>query len=168
MGLGNTALSYELGSTFTWVNPDSANQKGWEINHEIRSKIADGSIKSFVLALNAEDIKTNGVLGGIEIIVNSQDTGFCLDYKSFPWYWDVDAQTGGWISYDDLLIKSHTLLDSSLSPAVLYLTYDITSHPIYAKFKEAMRSGEWGQISIQYGLGIKSLPFVNAYLCDTF
>jgi hypothetical protein len=162
------SASYELGSTFTWINPSSAAQKGWELNKEARTKISDGTFKYLVLALNADAIKANGVLGGIEIIFNSENTGFCIDYCSFPWYWDVEAKTGGWISYDDLLSNNSTVLDSSVTPGIIYLGYNLTSHPKYNGFKNAMHSEEWGQISVQYGLGIKNLPFVNAYLKANF
>jgi hypothetical protein len=151
---------YELGKTFTWSNPDQVNQKGWELNQELRIKISSGEIEYFVIALDDTMLKTSGGLGGIEIIINSQNNGFRLDYKSFPWYWDSKTEMGGYTSYDDLLTGRF----ASLNSGVIYLKYDITSHPYYAEFKEEMASAEWGQISIQYGIGINDLPIVNAYL----
>jgi len=153
-------ISYELGKTYTWINPDNANQRGWGLNQEIRSKVADGMINCFVLALDNEKVKTLGGLGGIEIIFNSQNNGFCLDYKSFPWYWDSKTEMGGYTSYSDLLNRRFVVLDSG----IIYLKYDITSHPNYVGFIKDMITGVWGQISIQYGIGIKDLPLVNAYL----
>jgi hypothetical protein len=113
-----------------------------------------------VLALDDKKVKTLGGLGGIEIIINSQNNGFRLDYKSFPWYWDSKTETGGYTSYDDLLNGRFAALNSE----IIHLKYDITSHPYYADFKNEMTSAVWGQISIQYGIGIKDLPLVNAYL----
>jgi hypothetical protein len=152
-------VSYELGA-FTWINPDNANQKGWGLNQEKRTKLADGKIQYLVLAMDDKEVKRLGGLGGIEIILNSMDNGFRIDYKSFPWYWDRKTKTGGYTGYDDLLTGRFTVLDSE----ILYLKYDITSHPYYPGFIKDMGSGIWGQISIQYGIGISDLPLVNAYL----
>jgi hypothetical protein len=160
----NGAFSHELGGRFTWSNPDSASQKGWELNPDIREKIADGTIKNFVIALNADTIQAADTLGGIEVIFNSRNTGFCIDTFSFPWYWDVETEKGGWIGYNDLLNENCSMLDSSVSPRIIYLTYDIKNHPVYDAFRSSMPSAEWAQLSIQYGLGIKNMPFINAYL----
>jgi len=154
------SVSYDLGKEFTWINPDNANQRGWGLTQEMRSKIADGKINHFILALNDTEVKRLGGLGGIEIILNSQNNGFCLDYKSFPWYWDSKTEMGGYTSYSDLLAGSYTFLDYG----IIYLKYDITSHPNYAGFKKDMISGIWGQVSIQYGIGIKDFPLISAYL----
>jgi hypothetical protein len=151
---------YELGKTFTWINPDNANQKGWALDQEIREKVADGKIENFVIALDDKKVKTIGGLGGIEVILNSKSNGFCLDYKSFPWYWDSETKMGGYTGYNDLLTGRFATLDSG----IIYLKYDLTSHPDYVGFKNDMADSFWGQISIQYGIGIKDLPFVNAYL----
>jgi len=151
---------YELGKTFTWNNPDNVNQRGWELNREMMQKIANGEIKYLVLALDDKRVKMIDGLGGIEVIINSQNNGFCLDYKSFPWNWDSKIETGGYISYDNLLTGRFAILHSG----ALHLKYDITSHPNYADFKNEMISAVWGQISIQYGIGIKDLPLINAYL----
>jgi len=153
-------VSYELGKAFTWSNPDNVNQKGWGLNHAIRAKIADGTIDTFVLALDDKIVKILGGLGGVEIILNSKNSGFCIDYKSFPWYWDSKTEMGGYTSYSDLLAGRFVVLHSG----ILYLKYDITTHPDYIGFVKDMMSGVWGQIAIQYGIGIKDLPFVNAYL----
>jgi len=67
---------------------------------------------------------------------------------------------GGYTTYNDLLSKDFTTLNSG----IIYLKYDITSHPDYKGFLKDMISSDWGQISIQYGIGIKDLPLVNAYL----
>jgi hypothetical protein len=155
----NKSFSYELGQ-FTWKNPDNADgQVGWELNREIMDKIADGTIRYFFIALNAAVIKTSNTMGGIEIIVNSKESGFCKDDFSFKWNWDNETKTGGWISYNDLLNESCSSLDSD----IIYLRYDITSHPSYDAIKEAMSCAAWGQFAIQYCLGIKNLPFVNGY-----
>jgi len=153
-------ISYELGSTYTWTNPDNANQKGWALDQEIRAKITVDTFKYCVIALDAGIIQTDGGLGGIEIILNSKNNGFCMDYKSFPWNWDRKTQRGGYISYKELLNSGYATLSSGL----IYLKYDILSHPNYKGFKAEMPSANWGQISIQYGIGIRILPFVNAYL----
>jgi len=153
-------VSYELGKAFTWGSPDNVNQKGWELNQEIRAELANGIISSFVLALDNEKLKTQGGLGEIIIILNSQNNGFCMDYKSFPWYWDSKTKIGGYTSYSDLLAGRFIVLNSG----ILYLRYDISSHPEYKGFIKDMISGVWGQISIQYGIGINDLPMVNAYL----
>jgi len=153
-------VSYDLGKTFTWDNPDSVNQRGWGLNQEIRGKIADGIIDTFILALDDKVVKILGGLGGIEIIFNSKNNGFCIDYKSFPWYWDKKTEMGGYTSYSDLLAGRFVTLKSG----IIYLKYDITSHPDYTGFVKDMMTGSWGQIAIQYGIGIKDLPFVNAYL----
>jgi hypothetical protein len=153
-------VSHELGNTFTWINPDNGNQRGWELDKEIRSQIACDKIKYLILALDNTKVKAAGGLGGIEVIINSQNNGFRLDYKSFPWNWDSKTETGGYISYDDLLTGGFAVLNSG----IIHLKYDITSHPYYTEFKNEMISAVWGQISIQYGIGIKDLPLVNAYL----
>jgi len=153
-------FSYEMGKTFTWINPDNANQRGWELNQRIRLKIADGEITYFILALDDAKVKAIGGLGGIEVIINSLKNGFRLDYKSFPWNWDSKTEAGGYTSYDDLLTGGLAALNSG----IIHLKYDLKSHPYYKEFKEEMSSAVWGQISIQYGIGIKDLPFVNAYL----
>jgi hypothetical protein len=151
---------YELGMNYTWINPDNANQKGWNLNEELRQEIANGKYNTLVLALDDSKVKTLGGLGGIEIIFNSKENGFCLDYKSFPWYWDKETRIGGYTSYKDLLAERFTFLEFG----TIYIKYDITSHPNYKGFKKEMYSAIWGQISIQYGIGIKDLPLVNAYL----
>jgi hypothetical protein len=153
-------IFYELGKTFTWINPDNVNQRGWELNREIMLKIADGKVEYLILALDDAKVKALGGLGGIEIIINSHNNGFCLDYKSFPWNWDSKTGTGGYTSYNDLLTGRFAVLNSE----IIHLKYDITSHPHYKEFKNEMTSAVWGQISIQYGIGIKDLPLVNAYL----
>ncbi|MCL1958016.1 MAG: hypothetical protein FWF68_00290 [Spirochaetes bacterium] len=158
--IDGTNNSYELGKTFTWVNPDNVNQKGWGLNHETRSKLSDGTIDYFVIALSDAKVRTLGGLGGIEVILNSQINGFCIDYKSFPWYLDRKTRRGGYTSYSELLSREFTVLNSG----VIYLKYDITSHPEYKGFIKDMISGNWGQICIQYGIGIKDLPLVNTYL----
>jgi hypothetical protein len=146
---------------FTWTNKEQpATQKGWLLKPDVREMIADGTIEYLTLALDNASVQTSGGLGGIEINFNSQDTGFQLDYKSFPWYWDKATGIGGWIGYTDLLEKYFTKLDAGL----LYLKYDITRHPYYSAFKKAMPGAEWGELSVQYGLGLKYLPIVDAYL----
>jgi hypothetical protein len=152
--------SYELGSTFTWANPDQPNQKGWALDEQLRYKLALGTFKTFVIALDNSVVQIDGGLGGIEISFNSPKNGFCMDFKSFPWNWEAKTQTGGYISYQDLLNKGYISIDSG----ILNISYDLTSHPDYKAFKSEMFSSEWGEISIQYGIGIRILPFVNAYL----
>jgi hypothetical protein len=153
-------ISFKLGD-FTWINKEQPNtQKGWELKPEIREMIANGTIEHLSLALDDSAVKTGGGLGGIEININSRATGFQLDYKSFPCYWDKATGGGGWIGYTDLLDKYFTKLDSG----ILYLKYDITRHPYYSAFKKAMADAEWGEISIQYGMGVKNLPIMDAYL----
>jgi len=153
-------VSYELGSVFTWANPDDGKQRGWELDKEIRSRIVEGAFKYYVIVLDANTVKKNGGLGGIEIIFNSKNNGFCIDYNSFPWNWDSETEKGGYISYNELLSEKHATINSGL----LYIKYDISSHPNYKGFKTEMASADWGQLSIQYGIGIRILPFVNAYL----
>jgi hypothetical protein len=153
-------VSHELGKTFSWINPDNGNQRGWELNKEIRSQIACGKINYLILALDNTKVKAAGGLSGIEVILNSQNNGFRLDYKSFPWNWDSKTGTGGYVSYDDLFTGGFAALDSG----IIQLKYDITSHPNYTEYKNEMISAVWGQISIQYGIGIKDLPLINAYL----
>jgi hypothetical protein len=153
-------ISYKMGD-FTWTNKEHpAIQKGWALEPEIREKIADGTLEYLTLALDDASVKTSGGLGGIEINFNSLATDFQLDYKSFPWYWDKETGCGGWIGYSDLLDKYFTKLDSG----ILYLKYDLTRHPYHNAFKKAMLSAEWGELSIQYGLGLKYLPIIDAYL----
>jgi len=156
------AVSYELGSRFTWSNPDQPNQKGWELDKNLRAKIADGTIRNFVISLDAETVRTDGGMGGIEVSVNAQNLGFRMDHRSFPWNWDIITQTGGYTSYHLLFSGGHAVLDSD----VIYLKYDITTHPDYNAFKKEMSEAEWGEISIQYGIGIRILPFITAYLQD--
>jgi len=153
-------ISYELGGVFTWSNPDQPNQKGWALNEEARGLIADGAIEYFVIALDHSIIKTDGGLGGIEVCLNSLNTGFVMDHKTFPWNWDVANQTGGYTSYPDLMAGGYATIDSNL----INLKYYIKSHPIYQYFKKEMAHAEWGEISIQYGIGIRILPYINAYL----
>ena len=154
-------ISYELGGVFTWSNPDQPNQKGWALNEEARSLIADGAIEYFVLALDHEAIRTDGGLGGVEVSFNSLDTGFCMDFKTFPWNWDRIDHSGGYISYTDLMAGGYASQESS---KLIKLKYYVRAHPNYSDFKKAMTSAEWGEISIQYGIGIRILPYINAYL----
>jgi len=49
-------ISYELGKTFTWINPDNANQRGWGLNQEKRTEIANGKIQYLVLALDDTEV----------------------------------------------------------------------------------------------------------------
>ncbi|MCL2441536.1 MAG: hypothetical protein FWD14_07325 [Treponema sp.] len=153
-------FSYELGSDFTWVNPAYTNQRGWTLDQKVISQVADGTIKRLVIVLDAAVIQADGGLGGIEIILNSQNNGINLDYRSYPWNWRSDTQTGGYISYSDLLSEGH----ATISEGKLYLMYDLTSHPNFPGFKKEMSSAEWGQISIQYGIGMRIFPFVTAFL----
>jgi len=153
-------FSHELGGKFSWVNPVYTNQRGWELNQELRSFITNGTIKYLIIALDSTAVKTDGGLGGIEIILNSQKNGISLDYKSFPWNWETSTQTGGYISYIDLIKEGHAYIDSGN----LFLNYNITQHPSYSIFKTEMSSADWGQISIQYGIGMRIFPFVTAYL----
>ena len=159
-GKNDKNVSYELGSTFTWINPEYANQKGWQLEQEHLDRIADGTIKYLIIALDAETLEVDGGLGGIEIILNSQVNGICLDYKSFPWCWDTKTQTGGYTSYNDLMNSGYASLDSKF----VYLKYEIPLHPDYKNFKTEMASADWGQISVQYGIGMRHFPFANAYL----
>jgi uncharacterized Fe-S cluster protein YjdI len=159
---GDINVFYELGKTFTWINPDNVNQRGWELNREIMLEIASGKVEYLILVLDNTKVKALGGLGGIEVIINSQNNGFRLDYRSFPWNWDSETGTGGYTSYNDLLTGRFAVLNSG----TMHLKYDITSHPYYTDFKNEMTSAVWGQISIQYGIGIKDLPFVNAYLTE--
>jgi len=153
-------VSYELGGVFTWSNPEQPNQKGWTLKEEIRTLIADGAVEYFVLSLDHKMVRENGGLGGIEVSFNSADTGFCMDFKTFPWNWDRRDRSGGYISYADLMAGEYAAVDSNL----ISLKYYIKVHPNYQSFKEAMSCAEWGEISIQYGIGIRILPFINAYL----
>ncbi|MCL2210581.1 MAG: hypothetical protein FWB95_01520 [Treponema sp.] len=154
------AVSLELGSRFTWSNPDQPNQKGWALDNNLRAKIADGTVRYFIIALDAETVKTDGGLGGVEVSFNAQILGFRMDHRSFPWNWDIITQTGGYASYNLLFSGGHATLDSE----IIHLRYDITTHPDYKEFKKEMSDAEWGEISIQYGIGIRILPFINAYL----
>jgi len=153
-------ISYELGETFTLINPYNVNQRGWGLNKEIRAKLANSTIKYFMLALDDSKVKKIGGLGEIDIILNSQKNGFSIDYESFPWYWDKETRMGGYTGYNELVSGRIAVLNSG----IIYLKYDITSHPKYTEFIKDMISGNWGQISIQYRIGINDLPFVNAYL----
>jgi len=154
------AFFHELGSTFTWSNPEQPNQKGWALDSHLRSYVANGTIKRLVIVLEASTVKTDGGLGGIEVILNSKDNGFRIDWKSFPWNWNKETQTGGYTSYNSLISGGYL----TVNPETAFLKYDIISHPYYSGFKKEMTSTEWGEISIQYGIGIRHLPFVNAYL----
>jgi len=119
--LSNAAI-YELGE-FSWLNEfEPKSQKGWELNQEIRGKIADGSIKFFVMALNADRIQKIGILGGIEIMFNYDTSGQKQHDKAFPWNWDKTTEKGGWITYRDLLNERCVKLDSG----VIYLEYNLT------------------------------------------
>jgi len=155
-------MTHELGSKFTWHNPDQPNQKGWALDKETRQKIADGTYKQFVIALDAGILQTDGGMGGIEVSINSLKNGFCMDFNAFPWNWNSETEKGGYIGYIDLLAGGYATRESQSD--VISLIYDLTSHPNYADFKAEMSSAEWGEVSIQYGIGIRYLPFVNAYL----
>jgi len=152
-------ISHELGK-FTWSNPDQPNQKGWKLEEDIRSIIADGGIEYLVLALDNSIVKTDGGLGGIEISFNTPKSGFCMDFKSFPWNWDSKSQTGGYTSYNDLIAGGYASVDSG----IIKLRYYIKSHPKYSAFKSEVEGAEWAEISIQYGIGIRILPLLNSYL----
>ena len=156
----DNAVLYELGSRFTWSNPEQPNQKGWALDENLRARIADGSVRYFNVALDAETVRLDGGLGGLEVSFNAQNLGFCMDHRSFPWNWDMNSQTGGYISYTLLFSGGHAEMDSN----VIYLKYDMTTHPDYKNFKKEMSDAEWGEISIQYGIGLRILPFINAYL----
>jgi hypothetical protein len=153
------AFSYELGK-FTWISPDYPNHKGWALDEDLRAKVADGTISNIIIALDSATVKVDGGIGGVEIILNSHNNGFCIDQESYHWCWDEEAQSGGYISYEDLLECGYATLCSE----IIYLRYDITEHPNYKGFKTEMSCAEWGEISIQYGLGMRIFPIVNAYL----
>jgi len=152
-------IIYELGK-FTWINENEPkSQKGWLLDEDIRKKISDGTIKYFVLALSAEEIKRVSILGGIEIILNYDTNGQKHHEMAFSWNWDSKTKTGGWITYADLLIEKCVTLDSD----IIYLEYDITMHPYYNAFKNVMASSKWGIFAIQRWGEIDILPRIKTY-----
>jgi hypothetical protein len=158
------SYAYQLGD-FTWENRENPNsQKGWLLGQEIRKKIADGTVKFCVIAHDEKKIKDSGGLSGIETIINSQTTRFKIDYSAFPWYWSNATKSGGWISYGDLINVKNIVRDSG----VIYLKYEIESHPYFNAFKPAMAIAEWGEFALQYGMGINNMPYINAWFCEKF
>ncbi|MCL2720239.1 MAG: hypothetical protein FWD47_02740 [Treponema sp.] len=152
-------IAYDLGE-FTWVNElEPKSQRGWLLDEETRTKVSNGSIKFFVLALCAEDIERVGILGGIDIILNYDIHGQKHHENAFSWNWNSITKTGGWITYNDLLKEKCVTLDSG----IIYLRYDITSNPYYNIFKNVMNSADWGIFAIQRWCEIDTLPILKAY-----
>lgn len=148
-----SSVTYDLGAKYTWTAkanddaPDHDSVRGWELDETIRAKIADGSIKYFVIGLDAAAVQTAGGLGSIGIILNADGMGAWNQYdQAFPWYWDKDAPEGttGWISYTDLIGD----YGAGVVDGVVYLQYDITAHPGYSGFKTAVGSATWAQFGL--------------------
>ena len=140
-----TPGEYNLGA-YTWDASDSA--KGWMLISDIREKIADGSIKYFVIGLNAASVQAAGGLGGIKIIFNAA-SGWNEDGNAFPWYYEAGKDFwNGWIPYDDLIGDAPEGYGADVVDGVVYLQYDLTSHPGYSAFKTALPSATWAQFGL--------------------
>ena len=140
-------VTYNLGTTYTWTHENSV--RGWELTPEIRAKIADGSIKYFVIGLNAASISTAGGLGGIGMIFNASNFSYSQHDKAFPWFHaegktEYNSARNGWIPYADLI----GTYGAGVVDGVVYLQYDLTQHPNYNAFKTAMSSGTWAQFGL--------------------
>jgi len=137
-------VMHHLGTEYSWTDANDST-RGWILSDEVRAKIADGSIKYFLIGLNANTIADAGGLGGINIIFNRSGAGgYSSDEQAFPWNWNSVTETGGWISYADLT----GTYGAHVQDGVLYLRYDITTHPGYEAFKAAVVSAEFAQLGM--------------------
>jgi len=143
---------YHLTPRYTWTDGGDE-RRGWLLSSEIRAKIADGSLKYFVIGLDADAVQTAGGLLAINIGLN-RENGFSDDSKAFPWYFEEDktgdhADLNGWISYEDLVKPieqgGYGAIENEYS---LWLQYDLAAHPGYEAFKTAMASAYWAQIGL--------------------
>ena len=151
-------IKYDLGD-FTWTNKDQTTQedsshvRGWDLSqeNEIKSKIADGSIRYLVIGLDAASVEAANGLNGIGIIFNADGCSWDNDNRAFPWYWEEDKDYfNGWISYNDLTDWSK--YGVNIYNNTLYLQYDLTQHPSYESFKEAISTAAWAQIGLDVSL----------------
>jgi len=150
-------LVINLGN-YTWADIDHV--RGWNTENETRAKIADGTIKYFVMGLDAASVQNAGGLNSINIIFNYNTDGIQADNSAFPWNWDSQTNSGGWISYDDL-IKHHNEggYGAHLSnEGVLYLQYDLRDHPDYNNFKTAITAASFAEFGIQVHVGETGTP----------
>ena len=140
---------HQLGA-FTWDN-GSDSVRGWNLDENLRAKIADGSLVQFVIGLDAASVSTKGGLNGIGILLNADTMGrWSEDQKAFPWYYE-DGKTGeyaelnGWISYTQLT----GLFGANEVNGVLYLQYNLSDHAGLADFITALEGGAtWAQFGI--------------------
>jgi len=148
---------YQLGSRFTWTDGDD-NLRGWLLSPEIRAKIADGTLKYFVIGLDAEAVEAAGGIGGIGIVFNGEggygEDGYSNHEQAFPWYW-AEGKTGshadwnGWISYEDLIkAPGSGGYGATKNEYGLWLQYDITTRPDYDAIKTAMGTATWAQFGL--------------------
>jgi len=141
-------VTYDLG-LYTWTNNNHNSIRGWDLDQNIRGKIADGSIKYFVIGLNAASVSTANGLNGIGMIFNA-DGLWGNHEKAFPWFYVEGTKTeyntawNGWISYIDLT----GAYGAGVVDSVVYLQYDLREHPDYNTFKTAMSSATWGQFGL--------------------
>jgi len=134
---------HNLGGTFSWTDGGDS-IRGWFVSEGIREKIADGSIKYLLLGLDEDTVQSVGGLGGIGIFVNAPDGVSGDDSKAFPWYWANPAENdyNGWISYAEL---SDIVF---VEDGVMWLEYNLTTHPNYSAWKTALAAAEWAQIGL--------------------
>jgi hypothetical protein len=125
----NDGLVIDFGSTYTKSNGD--NSRGWDIK-SYQNDLTNKTTKYLVIGLDASKIQPLGGIPGIGIILNSNPSGWKVDDKAFPWYYEVGkSDLNGWVSYD-ALIKDFKFV--YVSNGVIYLEYDLTKHPDYASF----------------------------------
>jgi len=147
---------YHFSTRYTWTNGGDSN-RGWLLSPEIRAAIANGTIKYFVIGLDAEAVSERGGIAGIGMVLNREGTGNYTNHEqAFPWYYE-DGKSGphadwnGWISYDALT----TEYGATVNDWGLWLQYDLTSHPGYTAFKTAMGAPDtyWAQFGINIWKG---------------
>ena len=130
---------------FTWS--DGGNVKGWELDEYARNAFANDVIKYFILGLKISNTSEKGVITELKITFNSEDG------------WKAQSLWGG-ISYSELLTQYYVSLDTAND--ILYITYDVRTHPDYAGFRAAMSEG-WGRFILENdGGGIFDL-YVSAW-----
>jgi hypothetical protein len=139
---------YHLTPRYTWTDAGD-DIRGWLLSSEIRAKIADGTLKYFVVGLDDTAVKKYGWLSGIEIFLN-RDGKWSNDNEAFPWNWSEEKDEGewnGWISYDSFG-EGDGKYYAAVSYDTIWLQYDLTTHPDYAEFKTAMTTAAWAQFGL--------------------
>jgi hypothetical protein len=130
---------------FNWDNSNSDHVRGWTFNSNTIKKIGNGNYKYFVIGLDEASISAAGGLAGIGIMLQSEASGQNTHDQAFPWYYEEDNdEQNGWITYEDLIGE----YGAGVNEGIIYLQYDLTTHPSYAAFKTSMATAEWANFGL--------------------